>query len=202
MSQEPAVGYLAGRTRRGRRSDPGLAPSSLRRRAAALKGFYRFAYGEGLIRFDVAAHLDLPRPQRLLPETLTVDEVDRLLEAVPGDTTASLRDRGAARAPVRRRSPDQRGDRSRPRGPVGRWSVRPRHRKGRQGTTRARRRRGARLARPLDGRSASDSPRDRACPATERRTALPRRSWPTARAAAGLGRGQACRRGREARRKG
>jgi integrase/recombinase XerD len=93
MSQEPAVGYLAGRTRRGRRSDPGLAPSSLRRRAAALKGFYRFAYGEGLIRFDVAAHLDLPRPQRLLPETLTVDEVERLLEAVPGDTTASLRDR-------------------------------------------------------------------------------------------------------------
>src|SRR6478609_6329138 len=90
---DAAVDYLAARTRRGRRSDPGLAPSSLRRRAAALKGFYAFAYGEGLIPVDVAAHLDLPRPQRLLPETLTVDEVDRLLEAVPGDTTASLRDR-------------------------------------------------------------------------------------------------------------
>src|SRR5215213_2050176 len=57
-SHDPAVGYLAARTRRGRPSDPGLAPSSLRRRAAALKGFYRFAYGEGLIRVDVAAHLD------------------------------------------------------------------------------------------------------------------------------------------------
>ena len=48
-SPDAAVGYLAARTRRGRRGDPGLAPSSLRRRAAALKGFYRFAYGEGLI---------------------------------------------------------------------------------------------------------------------------------------------------------
>ncbi|MBA3236449.1 MAG: site-specific integrase, partial [Chloroflexi bacterium] len=57
----PVVDYLAARTRRGPRSDPGLATSSLRRRAAALKGFYRFAYGEGTIATDVAAHIDLPR---------------------------------------------------------------------------------------------------------------------------------------------
>ena len=84
-SPDAAVGYLAARTRRGRRSDPGLAPSSLRRRAAALKGFYRFAYGEGLIPIDVAAHLDLPKPSRLLPETLTPDETVRLLEAAGGE---------------------------------------------------------------------------------------------------------------------
>jgi integrase/recombinase XerD len=84
-SPDAAVGYLAARTRRGRRSDPGLAPSSLRRRAASLKGFYRFAYGEGLIPIDVAAHLDLPKPSRLLPETLTPDETVRLLEAAGGD---------------------------------------------------------------------------------------------------------------------
>ncbi len=80
----PVVDYLAARTRRGRRSDPGLATSSLRRRAAALKGFYRFAYGEGTIGTDVAAHIDLPRASRLLPETLTVDEVERLLDAAAG----------------------------------------------------------------------------------------------------------------------
>jgi integrase/recombinase XerD len=84
-SPDAAVGYLAARTRRGRRADPGLAPSSLRRRAAALKSFYRFAYGEGLIPIDVAAHLDLPKPSRLLPETLTPDETVRLLEAAGGD---------------------------------------------------------------------------------------------------------------------
>ena len=96
-SPDAAVDYLAARTRRGRRGDPGLAPSSLRRRAAALKGFYRFEYGEGLIGVDVAAHLDLPRPQRLLPETLTIEETERLLEAAGGDALVDgrsvLRDR-------------------------------------------------------------------------------------------------------------
>jgi integrase/recombinase XerD len=88
-SPDAAVGYLAARTRRGRRNDPGLAPSSLRRRAASLKGFYRFAYGEGLIAVDVAAHVDLPRPSRLLPETLTVAETERLLEGAGGDVVAA-----------------------------------------------------------------------------------------------------------------
>jgi integrase/recombinase XerD len=80
---DAAQRYLAARTRRGRRHDPGLAPTSLRRRAAALKGFYRFAFGEGLIGTDGAAHLDLPRMPRLLPDTLTAAETERLLLAPP-----------------------------------------------------------------------------------------------------------------------
>jgi integrase/recombinase XerD len=82
---DAAQRYLAARTRRGRRHDPGLAPTSLRRRAASIKGFYRFAFGEGLIGTDVAAHLDLPRMPRLLPETLTQGEVERLLSAPPDE---------------------------------------------------------------------------------------------------------------------
>ena len=85
---EAARRHLAARSRRGRipaggGRDPGLAPTSLRRRAASIRGFYRFAYGDGLIERDVAAHLDLPRQPRLLPETLTVAEVEALLEAAP-----------------------------------------------------------------------------------------------------------------------
>ena len=80
---EPARRYLAARTRRGRPGDPGLAPTSLRRRAASIRGFYRFAFGEGVIGVDIAAHIDLPRQSRLLPETLTVAEVEGLLEAAP-----------------------------------------------------------------------------------------------------------------------
>jgi integrase/recombinase XerD len=77
--------HLAARTKRGAAAgrDPGLAPTSLRRRAASIRGFYRFAYGDGLIQRDIAAHLDLPRQPRLLPETLTVAEVEALLEAAP-----------------------------------------------------------------------------------------------------------------------
>jgi integrase/recombinase XerD len=106
-SPDAAVDYLAARTRRGRRGDPGLAPRTLRRRAAALKGFYRFAYGEELIGVDIAAHLDLPRPTRILPETLTVDETVRLLEAADSDhrgTGAGPADRGAVDAPAAPRS--------------------------------------------------------------------------------------------------
>ncbi len=80
---EPARAHLAARARRGRPHEPGLAPTSLRRRAASIRGFYRFAFGDGLIGRDVAAHLDLPRQPRLLPETLTVAEVEALLEAAP-----------------------------------------------------------------------------------------------------------------------
>src|SRR5688572_3368148 len=50
---DAAMRYLAARTRRGRRTDPGLAPTSLRRRAAAIRGFYRFAFGEGFIAKDI-----------------------------------------------------------------------------------------------------------------------------------------------------
>ena len=84
---EVAQRYLAARARRGKSADPGLAPTSLRRRAASIRGFYRFAYGAGLIERDIAAHLDLPRQPRLLPETLTVVEVERLLEAAGGEPT-------------------------------------------------------------------------------------------------------------------
>jgi integrase/recombinase XerD len=92
---EPAQRYLAARARRGRRADPGLAPTSLRRRAAAIRSFYRFAFGEGLIGLDVAANLELPRQPRLLPETLTVAEVERLLDAAgpAGPESPRLRER-------------------------------------------------------------------------------------------------------------
>ena len=83
-SPDAAVRYLAGRARRaGPNRSRGLAPTSLRRRAASIRGFYRFAFGEGLIGVDVAQHIDLPRQPRLLPETLTVDEVAGLLDAAP-----------------------------------------------------------------------------------------------------------------------
>ncbi len=77
-SAEPATRYLA-------RSAAGLRPSSLRRRAASIRGFYRFAYGDELIAIDLAARIDLPRQVRRLPETLDVGETERLLEATSGD---------------------------------------------------------------------------------------------------------------------
>ncbi len=66
-----------------------LRPTSLRRRTAALRTFYRFALAEDLVAVDVASHLDLPREPRILPDPLTVEEVDRLLAAVDPDAAAA-----------------------------------------------------------------------------------------------------------------
>ena len=81
-SPQVPLDYLAARTRRGRPGEVPLAASSLRRRAASIRGFYRFAFGEGLIDVDVANQMDLPRQSRLLPDPLAPDEVERLLESI------------------------------------------------------------------------------------------------------------------------
>lgn len=70
-----------------------LRPSSHRRKAAAIRAFYRFCYGEGLIGRDVASLLDLPRASRQLPDTLDVQQVEALLEAPDSETPAGLRAR-------------------------------------------------------------------------------------------------------------
>ena len=138
---EVAQRYLAARARRGRPNDPGLAPTSLRRRTAAIRGFYRFAYGDGLIATDVAAHLDLPRQPRLLPETLTVDETVRLLEAAGDAPPPGRRPRVADGLRVRDRALVEllyaaglrvsRGAAARPRGRRDGRGVRAGHRQGR-----------------------------------------------------------------------
>ena len=76
---DPARGYLASLARPPRT----LRPSSHRRKAASIRAFYRFAYGDELIDVDVAGALELPRQARRLPDTLDAREVERLLEAVP-----------------------------------------------------------------------------------------------------------------------
>lgn len=82
-------GYLASLTRPPR----ALRPSSLRRKAAAIRAFYRFCFAEELIERDIAGVLDLPRASRRLPETLAVDEVAALLDAPDPDQPAGIRDR-------------------------------------------------------------------------------------------------------------
>jgi len=96
---DEAVGYLASLAlppRGAIRSR--LASSSRRRRTAALRGFYRFAFGDGLATVDVAAHLDLPREGHRLPQILSLEEVVRLLETVGGELDADEPDPVMVRA--------------------------------------------------------------------------------------------------------
>ena len=88
-SPEPARSYLGAMTRPPRV----LRPTSLRRKAASIRAFYRFCYAEELIDADIAALIDLPRQMQRLPDTLDADEVVELLDATEGDDLISLRDR-------------------------------------------------------------------------------------------------------------
>jgi integrase/recombinase XerD len=96
-SPEAAIDYLARLAGGAGPAGRALRATSLRRRTAALRSFYRFALAEDLVEVDVAAHLDLPREPRILPDPLTVDEVDRLLSAIDPDQVAAGGERPDAR---------------------------------------------------------------------------------------------------------
>ncbi|MEO1732454.1 MAG: site-specific tyrosine recombinase XerD [Pseudomonadota bacterium] len=59
----------------------GLARSTRARRLSAIKQLYRFAYDEGWRRDNPTLQMRGPGRERTLPKTLSLDEVDRLLEA-------------------------------------------------------------------------------------------------------------------------
>ncbi len=59
----------------------GLARATRARRLAAIRQLYRFAFESGWRSDNPAIRVKGPAPERRLPETLSEDEVDRLLEA-------------------------------------------------------------------------------------------------------------------------
>ena len=71
----------------------GLAASSLARRLVAIKVFFRHLSQEGLLAVNVADAMDSPRLWKILPPTLSKEEVDRLLAAPDPGRTRGLRDR-------------------------------------------------------------------------------------------------------------
>jgi integrase/recombinase XerC len=73
--------------------EAGYAKSSIARRMASLRSFFRFAQREGHVSANPAKPLRNPRPERVLPHCLTTDEIQRLLEAPSSRRPLGLRDR-------------------------------------------------------------------------------------------------------------
>ncbi|WP_413543691.1 site-specific tyrosine recombinase XerD [Citricoccus nitrophenolicus] len=70
-----------------------LAPRSAARTIVAVRGMHRFWTLEQLTATDPAQDVTPPRPAQELPKAIRVEQVTALLEAVPTDTAAGLRDR-------------------------------------------------------------------------------------------------------------
>ncbi len=65
-------------------------PSSIARKASALRGFYKFLMLEKIISENPAANLELPKRTRTLPKFLSVDEIELLISSA-GDVRNATR---------------------------------------------------------------------------------------------------------------
>jgi tyrosine recombinase XerC len=74
-------------------STRGYARSSISRKAAAVRSFYRFAARRGLVSVNPASMLSGPRVPGLLPSVLKAGEASALVEAPGGADPWTMRDR-------------------------------------------------------------------------------------------------------------
>jgi len=93
VSEAQVAGFLAA-LREGDADHPPLSASSAARAVVAVRGLHRFAARDGIVADDVARAVRPPAPPRRLPKAISVDDVERLLEAAGFDgTPLALRDR-------------------------------------------------------------------------------------------------------------
>ncbi len=80
--------------REGDAEHPPLSATSAARAVVAVRGLHKFAYGDGQVTADVARAVKPPAAPRRLPKAISVEDVERLLDAADFDQTAlSVRDR-------------------------------------------------------------------------------------------------------------
>jgi integrase/recombinase XerD len=73
--------------------DLGLSAASIRRGVSAIRTYYGFLVGEGRVKDDPSDRLESPRRGRVLPVTLSVQEVEALLGSPKVDQPLAWRDR-------------------------------------------------------------------------------------------------------------
>lgn len=82
--------------RRGYEGHKPLAASSAGRALVVARGLHRFGLTEGALSADVTAEVSPPQTGKHLPDTLSIKEVEKLLDAIPSGESASpvdLRDK-------------------------------------------------------------------------------------------------------------
>ncbi|MDR0726759.1 MAG: site-specific tyrosine recombinase XerD [Rickettsiales bacterium] len=65
-------------------------PTSVSRKASALRGFYKFLMLEKIIKVNPSMGLELPKRQKTLPKFLSIEEIDLLISST-GDIKNSIR---------------------------------------------------------------------------------------------------------------
>lgn len=73
--------------------DPPPAASSLARLQSSVRGLHRFLAREGIVSADPTGRLKPPKQPMKLPKALTIEQVERLLQAPGADDPIGIRDR-------------------------------------------------------------------------------------------------------------
>lgn len=74
-------------------ADPRPAATSLARLQSSVRGWHRFLAREGVEQDDPTGRLRPPKAPQRLPKALTIDQVERLLDAPSADEPLGIRDR-------------------------------------------------------------------------------------------------------------
>jgi integrase/recombinase XerC/integrase/recombinase XerD len=74
-------------------SERGMSRSTIARKLASIRSFYRHLVERGSIEANPADLVATPKKDQYLPRVLRADEVGALLESMPGSTPLELRDR-------------------------------------------------------------------------------------------------------------
>jgi integrase/recombinase XerC/integrase/recombinase XerD len=74
-------------------SERGMSRSTIARKLASIRSFYRHLVERGSLEANPADLVATPKKDQYLPRVLRADEVGALLEAIPGSTPLELRDR-------------------------------------------------------------------------------------------------------------
>lgn len=70
----------------------GFAPATVSRNIASIKAYFHFLFKKGYISDDVSETLKAPKIEKRLPEILTTEEVNKLLDQPCGDSPKEIRD--------------------------------------------------------------------------------------------------------------
>lgn len=74
-------------------SEQGMAKSTIARKVAALRSFFKYCFKRGHIEKNPAHLLVVPKKDKSLPKTATVEDIERMMGAVNTETTRGLQNR-------------------------------------------------------------------------------------------------------------
>lgn len=74
-------------------SDDGMARSTIARKVASIRSFFKYCFVRGGIQKNPAHLLIVPKKEKKLPQTVQVEEIERMLDLADSDTPEGRQDR-------------------------------------------------------------------------------------------------------------